>query len=96
MPEENTTAIGQRYYGLALEHLNLTDAHACAGRRKNNRAENSHLPVRLRERKMQGFKSLESAQQFLTSHTGVYDTFSIQRHQLSRRAMRLSIKRGRS
>ena len=38
---------------------------------------------------MQGFKSLESAQQFLTSHTGVYNTFSIQRHQLSRRAMRL-------
>ena len=55
----------------------------------NNRAENSHLPVRLRERKMQGFKSLESAQQFLTSHTGVYNTFSIQRHQLSWRAMRL-------
>ena len=38
---------------------------------------------------MQRFKSLESAQQFLTSHTGVYNTFSIQRHQLSRRAMRL-------
>ena len=38
---------------------------------------------------MQGFKSLESAQQFLTGHTGVYNTFSIQRHQLSRRAMRL-------
>ena len=38
---------------------------------------------------MQGFKSLESAQQFLTSRTGIYNTFSIQRHQLSRRAMRL-------
>ena len=38
---------------------------------------------------MQGFKSLEWAQQFFTSRTGVYNTFSIQRHQLSRRAMRL-------
>jgi hypothetical protein len=30
----------------------------------NNRAENSHQPLRRRERKMQGFKSIKSAQRF--------------------------------
>jgi len=76
-------------YTLAAKHLDLVDAHSNSGRKKNNRAENSHLPVRLRERKMQGFKSLESAQQFLLSHSGVYNAFNIQRHQLSRRGMKV-------
>jgi len=36
------------------------------GLRANNRAENSHLPVRRRERKQQRFKSPVSAQRFLS------------------------------
>jgi transposase-like protein len=39
------------------------------GLRKNNRAENSHQPVRRRERKLQRFKSAGSAQRFLSSHS---------------------------
>ena len=49
---------GQAEIGLAARHEQ--------GLRKNNRAENSHLPVRRRERKMQRFKSPGSAQRFLS------------------------------
>jgi len=45
------------------------------GLRMNNRAENSHQPVRRRERKMQRFKSVGSAQRFLSVHAAVQNTF---------------------
>jgi transposase-like protein len=48
--------------------------------RANNRAENSHQPVRRRERKMQRFKSPGSAQHFLSIHAATYNTFNHQRH----------------
>jgi transposase-like protein len=38
---------------------------------KNNRVENSHQPTRRRERKMQRFKSVGSAQKFLSIHAAV-------------------------
>ena len=45
-----------RSYGAAKAELGLSARHE-QGLRKNNRAENSHLPVRRRERKMQRFVS---------------------------------------
>ncbi|WP_370690632.1 DDE-type integrase/transposase/recombinase [Parvibaculum sp.] len=45
--------------------------------RENNRAENSHLAIRRRERKQQKFKSQGSAKRFLASHGPVYNTFNI-------------------
>ena len=57
-----------KFYGSALRVLGLEDRHRPGRLRENNRAENSHLPIRRRERKMQGFKSLPSAQRFLTTH----------------------------
>jgi putative transposase len=59
------------------------------GLRQNNRAENSHQPVRRRERKKQGFKSAGSAQRFLSMHATVFDTFNVQRNLLSRSTLRL-------
>ncbi|WP_425456720.1 DDE-type integrase/transposase/recombinase [Denitrobaculum tricleocarpae] len=50
--------------GAAFRDLNLTAYHE-TGQYKNDRAENSHQPVRRRERKMLGFKSPGSAQRFL-------------------------------
>ena len=49
----------------------------------NNRAENSHLPTRKRERIMQRFKSPKQAQQFLSAHEPVANLFHLQRHQES-------------
>jgi putative transposase len=53
-----------RSYAAAKSELRLTARHE-RGLRRNNRVENSHLPVRRRERKMQRFKSPGSAQRFL-------------------------------
>jgi hypothetical protein len=68
-----------RSYGAALRELGFLGSHK-QGLRANNRAENSHQPVRRRERKMQGFKSAKSAQRFVSVHAAVYNTFNVQRH----------------
>jgi transposase-like protein len=70
-------------YGAAFRQLGLTCPHQ-QGLRANNRAENSHQPVRRRERKVQRFKSAKSAQRFLNLHAAVYNTFNLQRHLISR------------
>jgi transposase-like protein len=77
-----------RSYGAAKTQLRLSVRHE-QGLRKNNRAENSHLPVRRRERKMQRFKSPGSAQRFLAVHAAVQNTFSVQRHLVSRNTLRV-------
>jgi transposase-like protein len=53
------------------------------------RAESSHVPVRRRERKLQGFKSPRSAQRFLTMHAATYNTFNVCRHLTTARTHRL-------
>ena len=60
-----------------------------AGRlRENNRAGNSHLPIRRRERQQQLFKSQASAQRFLTTNTAIYKTFYTQRHLITHPTLR--------
>jgi transposase-like protein len=77
-----------RSYGAAKSEMRLCARHE-QGLRRNNRAENSHLPVRRRERKMQRFKSPGSAQRFLSIHAAVQNTFNVQRHLTSRRTLRV-------
>ena len=74
-------------YGAAFRQLRLTGLHE-QGLRKNNRAENSHQPVRRRERKMQRFKSAASAQRFLSVHAAAHNNFNLQRHLISRSTLR--------
>ena len=76
-----------RSYGAARSELGLAARHE-QGLRQNNRAENSHQPVRRRERKLQRFKSPGSAQRFLSVHAVVYNTFNIQRHLINRNSLR--------
>ena len=74
-------------YGAALSDLGMKAKHVTGGR-SNNRIENSHLPVRLRERRMQRFKPACSAQRFLSTHAAIYNTFNVQRHLNSRKTLR--------
>ena len=76
---ERLVADDLRSYGAAARDLGIEHLHE-RGRWKNNRAENSHLPTRRRERKMQRFKSAGSAQKFLSTHAAVFNTFNVQRH----------------
>jgi hypothetical protein len=77
-----------RSYGAAKSEIGLSARHD-QGLRANNRVENSHQPTGRRERKMQRFKSLGSAQRFLSVHAAVHDTFNVQRHLTSRRTLRV-------
>ena len=72
-----------RSYHVAFRGLGLSAEHIDK-KRANNRAENSHQPVRRRERKMQKFKSPGSAQKFLNIQSATYNTFYLQRHLIDR------------
>jgi putative transposase len=76
-----------RSYGAALRDLGFAGHHE-QGQRANNRAENSHLPIPRRERKMQRFKSAKSTQRFLLVNAAIYNTFNFQRHLISRPTLR--------
>jgi transposase-like protein len=76
-------------YRAALRKLGCSARHRPGRMIKNNRAENSHLVIRRRERKQLRFKSQHSAQRFLATHAAVYNTFNTQRHLIRRSTLRL-------
>src|ERR1700745_1497419 len=73
-----------RSYGAALREIGFSGSPKQGLR--GDRAENSHQPIRRRERerKMQGFKSAKSAQRFVSVHAAVYNTFNVPRHLMTR------------
>ena len=67
-----------RTYGAALKALGRGDDRE-TGRWCNNRAENSHLPFRRRERAMQRFRRLRSLQKFAAVHASIHNLFNLER-----------------
>jgi putative transposase len=50
----------------------------------NNRAENSHLPFRRRERAMLRFRQMRSLQKFASVHASLHNHFAQERHLVDR------------
>ena len=73
-----------RSYGAALKEIGNAERQE-TGRRLNNRAENSHLPLRRRERAMNRFRRMKTLQKFASVHASVHNHFSQERHLVSRK-----------
>ena len=73
-----------RSYGAALRDLGMVNRQE-TGRWVNNRAENSHLPFRRRERAMLRFRRMRTLQKFAAVHASVYKLFNTERSLSSRR-----------
>ena len=78
---------GLRSYGAALKEIGSADRQE-TGRWLNNRAENSHLPFRRRERAMLRFRRMKTLQKFSSVHASVHNHFSQERHLVSRQIYR--------
>ena len=72
-----------RSYGAAMKDIGNADKQE-TGRWLNNRAENSHLPFRRRERAMQRFRSMRCLQKFAAIHSSVSNHFNQERSLYSR------------
>jgi putative transposase len=73
------TTDGLRSYRAAMTQLgNATKQEI--GRYANNRAENSHLPFRRRERAMLRFRQMRSLQKFASVHASLHNHFAQERH----------------
>ena len=78
-----------RSYGAAMKVVGNADRQE-TGRWLNNRAENSHLPFRRRERAMQRFRSMRSLQKFAAVHAFVSNHFNQERSLYSRANFKLN------
>ena len=76
-----------RSYKAALRDIG--NAHRQVTKRwANNRAENSHLPLRRREQAMLKFRRMRSLQKFTAVHSSVYNHFNLERHFYSRESFK--------
>ena len=78
-----------RSYGAALREIGAAHRRE-TGRWLNNRAENSHLPFRRRERAMLRFRRMRSLQKFSCVHASVYNHFNQERSLTSRSTFKLN------
>lgn len=78
-----------RSYGAALKEIDALDRQE-TGRWLNNRAENSHLPFRRRERAMLRFRRMRSLQKFAAVHSSVHNHFNLERHLHTRENFKLN------
>ena len=78
-----------RSYGAALKILGAAESQA-TGRWLNNRAENSHLPFRRKERAKLRFRRMRSLQKFAAVHASVSNHFNQDRSLYSRPNFKLN------
>jgi putative transposase len=78
-----------RSYGAAMKVIGNADRQE-TGRWLNNRAENSHLPFRRRERVMLRFRQMRSLQKFVAVHASIHNHFNKERHLDSRDSFKLN------
>jgi putative transposase len=95
LPQQIVTD-GLASYGAALPRLPELDGvehlRVRSAARMNNRVEQSHLPTRVRERCMQGFRSIDSAQHFVSLFSRVCNLFRPRRHLLTAEQYRTSLQ----
>ena len=75
-------------YRAASRELSLC-AERVRGKRKNNRAESSHVPILRRKGKMPGFRTAGSAQRILAIHAAAANTITTRRDRVSAKSRRL-------
>ena len=80
---EKIVTDGMRSYPAAMRELGNIERREM-GRWLNNRAENSHLPFRRRERAMQRFRQMKSLQKFASVHASFHNHFNQERHLVDR------------
>lgn len=86
---ETITTDGLRSYKAAMDELGNRGKQEI-GHGANNRAENSHLPFRRRERVMQRFRRMKSLQKFASVHANVHNHFSSDRHLTNRQTYKIN------
>ncbi|MEP5624969.1 MAG: DDE-type integrase/transposase/recombinase, partial [Hyphomicrobiales bacterium] len=86
---EEIVTDGLKSYPAAMRELGNLDRQEM-GRWKNNRAENSHLPFRRKERVMQRFRRMKSLQKFASVHANIHNHFNSQRHLVDRQTFKES------
>ena len=82
MPPKRIITDKLRSYGAAKRDVMPGVEHR-SHKGLDNRAENSHLPLRKRERTMQGFRSAGSLQRFISIFSALRNLFVIPRHKRS-------------
>jgi len=80
---ERIVTDGLRSYPAAMSKLGNLGRREM-GRWLNNRVENSHLPLRRRERAMLRFRQMKSLQKFASIHASLYNHFNSERHLVDR------------
>lgn len=85
---EKIVTDGLRSYPAAMRELGNLQRRE-VGRWLNNRAENSHLPLRRRERVMLRFRRMKTLQKFASVHASFHNHFSQERHLVDRQTYKL-------
>jgi len=67
-----------RRYGAAMKAIGKSDKQGSI-HRKNNRAENSHLPFRRQDRAMHRLRRMRTLQKFASVHASAHDHFNQER-----------------